>query len=78
MYVLIQLQNSNEFTKKKNQIKSWCKKYNQYNQNKSKTNEERKHHIMHASVWKKKSLSVKKNKNNFIDIIGDKFAMSIR
>ena len=33
---------------------------------------------MHASVWKKTSLSVKKNKNNFIDIIGDKFAMSIR
>ena len=40
---------------------------------------------MHASDWKKKLLevlkriktSVKKNKN-FINIIGDKFAMSIR
>ena len=33
---------------------------------------------MHASNWKKKNTrSVKKNKNNFINIIGDKFAMSI-
>ena len=34
---------------------------------------------MHASNWKKKTTrSVKKNKNNFINVIGDKFAMSIR
>ena len=29
--------------------------------------------------WKKKTnRSVKKNKNNFINVIGDKFAMNIR
>ena len=34
---------------------------------------------MHASNWKKKTTrSIKKNKNNFINVIGDKFAMSIR
>ena len=34
---------------------------------------------MHASNWKKKTTrSVKKNKNNFINVIGDKFAMNIR
>ena len=34
---------------------------------------------MHASNWKKKTArSVKKNKNNFINVMGDKFAMSIR
>ena len=31
---------------------------------------------MHASNWKKKA--TKKNKNNFINIIRDKFAMNIR
>ena len=40
--------------------------------------------ITHESNWlcmlqtRRKSRSVKKNKNNFIDITGDKFAMSIR
>ena len=34
---------------------------------------------MHASNWKKKTTrSVKKNKSNFINVIGDKFVMSIR
>ena len=34
---------------------------------------------MHASNWKKKATrSVKKNKNNLINVIVDKFAMSIR
>ena len=34
---------------------------------------------MHASNWRKKLLEVlKKNKSNFVKIIGDKFAMSIR
>ena len=34
---------------------------------------------MHASNWKKKTTrSAKKNKNNFINVIEDKFAMSIR
>ena len=34
---------------------------------------------MHNSNWKKKITgSVKKNQSDFINIIGDKFAMSIR
>ena len=33
---------------------------------------------MHASNWKKKiTRSVKKNKSNLINIIGDQFAMNI-
>ena len=33
---------------------------------------------MHASNWKKKTTrSAKKNKNDFINVIGDKFAMSL-
>ena len=33
---------------------------------------------MHASDGKKATKSVKKNKKNFINVIGDKFAMSFR
>ena len=33
---------------------------------------------MHASNWKKATKSVRKNKKKIINVIGDKFAMSIR
>ena len=53
--------------------------YNQYIQNKIK-NKLRMKAINYAcfKLEEKTTRSVKKNKNNFINVIGNKFAMSIR
>ena len=61
-----------------NQINSWCINYNQYIQNKIKNKLHMKA-INYAffKLGEKATRSVKKNKNNFINIIGDKFPMSI-
>ena len=61
------------------QINCWCISYNQYIKNKIK-----KKLCMKAinyacfKLEEKITRHVKKNDNNFINIIGDKFAMSIR
>ena len=58
-----------------NQIKSWCINYNQYIQNKLCLK------AINYGCFKleeKATGSVKNNKNNFINVIGDKFTMSIR
>ena len=88
MHVLIQLQNSNWFIKKTckccfnfklNHINAWRINYNQYTQNKIE-NKLRTKAIDHAcfKLEQKAIRKVKKNKNIFIIIIGDKFAMWIR
>ena len=61
------------------QINSWCISYNQYIQNKIK-NKLCMKAINYASfkLEEKINRSVKQNKSNFINIMGDKFAMSIR
>ena len=61
------------------QINSWCINYNQYIQNKIK-NKLRMKAINYAcfKLEEKATRSVKKKKNNFINVIGDKFATSIR
>ena len=61
------------------QINSWCISYNQYIQNKIK-NKLCMKAINYAcfKLEEKITRSVKQNESNFINIIGDKFAMSIR
>ena len=61
------------------QMNSWYMRYNQYIQNKNKNKLHMKA-IYYAcfKLEEKTTKSVKKNKNNFINVIGDKFAMSIR
>ena len=59
------------------QIKSWCINYNQYIQNK--INNKLRMNAIDYTCFKlegKATRSVKKKKNNFINVIGDKFAMS--
>ena len=60
------------------QINSCCVNYNQYIQNKIK-NKLRMKAINFAcfKLEEKTTRSVKKKKNNFINVIGDKFAVSI-
>ena len=64
---------------KLNQINSSCTNYNDYIQNKIK-NKSRMKEISFAclKLEVKATRSVKKNKNNFINIVGDKFAMRIK
>ena len=87
MCLLIQLQNSKLVHKEQQvnvnfnltQINSWYIGYNQYIQNKIK-NKFCMKAINYAFFKLEEEItrSVKKNKINFINIIGDKFAMSIR
>ena len=60
------------------QINCWCINYNQYIENKIK-NKLRMKAINFAcfKLEEKTTRSVKKKKNNFINVIGDKFTMSI-
>lgn len=61
------------------QIYSLCINYNQYIQNKVKNKFRMK--AVNYKCFKpeeKNTRSVKNNKNNFINVIGDKLAMSIR
>ena len=62
-----------------NQINSWCINYNQYIQNKIKTNYAMKA-ISYAcfKLEEEATGSGNKNKNNFIDVMGDKLAMGIK
>ena len=64
---------------KLNQINSSCTNYNDYIQNKIK-NKSRMKEISFTclKLEVKATRSVKKNKNNFINIVGDKFAMRIK
>ena len=61
------------------QINSWCRNYDQYIQKKIK-NKLRMKAVNYAcfKLEEKATRSVKKKKNNFINVIRDKFAMSIR
>ena len=60
-------------------MNSWCIHYNQYIQNeiKNKLCMKAINYTCFKLEKKPTSRSVKKNKNNFINVIGDKFAMSI-
>ena len=58
-----------------NQRTSWCINYNQYIQNKTKN---KLHMKGMLQTGKKATKKVKKNKNNFINIVRDKFTMSNR
>ena len=59
------------------QINSWCINYNQSIQNKIKNKLHMKA-INYTCFKQEEKTSFKKNKNNFINIIADKFAMIIR
>ena len=61
------------------QMNSWYMRYNQYIQNKNKNKLHMK--AINYTCFKlgeKTTRNVKKNKNNFINVTGDKFAMSIK
>ena len=87
MCLLIQLQNSKLVHKEQQvnvnfnltQINSWCISYNQYIQNKIKNKLDMK--AINYSCFKleeKITRGAKKNNSNFINIIGNKFTMSIK
>ena len=62
-----------------NKINSWCINYNQYIQNKIESKLRMK--AINCACFKLEenvTRSVKKNKNNIINVVGDKFNMSIR
>ena len=62
-----------------NQRNSWCMNYNQHIQNKIKNKLRMKvKNYVYFRLEETATRKVKKNKNNFFNIIGDKFTMSNR